>query len=82
LTVNIAIIKEFILDKQYIIIKNNEEEIKFITDLIEAIKNMNTKQIKNKESLEFRVQEFANKTESIWCNHSKYINTTKDFKVW
>lgn len=82
LTVDISIIKKFILDKWHIIIKNNEKEIKFITDIIEAIKNMDTEQIKNKELLKFIVQEFTNKTESIWYNYLKCINITKHFKVW
>jgi len=41
------------------IIKNSEEEDKFIAELIEAIKNINTNHINNKESLEIAVQEFA-----------------------
>jgi len=61
LTVDIAIIKEFVPDKQHTIIKNSEEEDKFITDFIEAIKKMDTKQINNKDLLEFVAQEFVNK---------------------
>lgn len=43
---------------------------------------MDTEQIKNKELLKFIVQEFTNKTESIWYNYLKCINITKHFKVW
>ena len=43
LKVGISIIKEFVLDKQYKIIKNSEEENHFITELIKAIKKINTK---------------------------------------
>ena len=43
LKVGISIIKDFVLDKQYTIIKNSEEENHFITELIKAIKKINTK---------------------------------------
>ena len=54
LIVDISIIKEFIPDKQYTIIKNSEEENHFITELIEAIKKVDTKQLIDKESVQFK----------------------------
>ena len=63
-------------------IKNSEEEDKFIIDLIEAIKKIDTEQINNKDSLEFVIQKFANKADSIWYNHSKCINIIKYSKAW
>ena len=65
LIVDISIIKEFIPNKQYTIIKNSEEENKFITDLIKTIKKIGTEQISNKNLLELAVQEFANKSDVI-----------------
>jgi len=80
LTVNISIIKKFVTDKQYTIIKNSKEKDKFIAELIEAIKKINTKQLIDKDSLELTVQEFANKV--IWYKHLKCINITKHSKAW
>jgi len=65
LTVDISIIEEFIPSKQCIIIKNSKKENKFITDLIDAIKKINIKQISNKKSLKIAIQNFANKSDVI-----------------
>jgi len=59
------------------IIKNSEEEDKFIAELTEAIRNINTNHINNKESLEIAVQEFADKSDATWYKHSKCVNITK-----
>ena len=82
LTVDISIVKEFVPNKWCTIIKNSEEKDKFITNLIEAIKKIDTKQISSKDSLELAVQEFANKSDVIWYKYSKYINITKYSKAW
>ena len=79
---NIPIIEEFILNKRHTIIKNNKEKYKFIFELIEAIKKINTKHLIDKDLLELTVQEFANKSDVIWYKHSRYINTTKHSKAW
>ena len=50
LTVNI-IIKEFIQNKRWSIVKNSEEEAKYIDELIQDLKNMNTSNICDKNSL-------------------------------
>jgi len=55
LIVDTSIIEEFIPKKQHIIIKNSEEEDKFITDIIKAIKKINTEQISGKDLLELVV---------------------------
>ena len=55
LTVDISIVKEFVPNKWCTIIKNSEEKDKFITNLIEAIKKIDTKQISSKDSLELAV---------------------------
>jgi len=74
LTVDISIIKEFVLDKRCTIIKNSEEEDHFVAELIEAIKKIDIKQLMDKDSLKLAVQEFTNKSDIIWHKHSKYIN--------
>ena len=80
LIVDISIIEKFIPNK-CTIIKNSEED-KFITDLIKAIKKINTKQISNQESLKLAIQEFTNKSDVIWYKYSKYVNITKYSKAW
>jgi len=82
LTVDISIIKEFVSDKWHTIIKNRKEEDKFIAELIEAIKKINTEQLSNKALLELAVQEFTNKSDVIWYKFSKCINITKYSKAW
>ena len=60
LTIVISIIGRFIQDKWQTIIRNNrEKEEKFVTKLINTIKNTNTIDISNKESLEEIIQEYA-----------------------
>jgi len=51
LTVNIAIVNEYIQTKKYTIIKNSKEEKNFIAKLIEAIKGLNMAHITSKEVL-------------------------------
>ena len=81
LTADISIIKKFVLNKWYAIIKNSKEEDKFIIELIDAIKKINTEWLMNKESLKLAVQEFANKSDIIWYEHLKYVNITKHSKA-
>ena len=60
LIIVISIICEFIQDKWQTIIRNSKEkEEKFVTKLINIIKNTNTIDISNKESLEKIIQEYA-----------------------
>ena len=71
LIVYISINKEHILTKKCIIIKNSKEENKFITELINNIKRLDTKNLTSKVALNQTVQEFADKSNSIWFKHSK-----------
>jgi len=59
LIVNISINKEFIQDKQWSIIRNSEEEKKFVTELTFTLGNIDITDISNKGSLENIVQEYA-----------------------
>ena len=79
-TVNIAINKELIHIKKYTIVKNSEEENKFITELIESIKKLNTENISSKKVLEQVVQEFTNKMNSIWFKKYRLLKRLKDWK--
>ena len=64
------------------LIKNSEEENKFVNELIKTIKGINTVNIHNKNVLNQIVQEFASTIERIWYKHSKIINITKHSKKW
>ena len=62
------------------LVKNSKEENSFINKLMEAIKEINTKNIYNKDVLKKIVQELASTIERIWYKHSKIINITKHSK--
>jgi len=66
LTVNISIDKEYIPTKRHTIIKNSEEEDKFIGKLINNIKKLDTKNLTSKVALDQTVQRFADKSDVIW----------------
>jgi len=80
LMVNIFTTEEVIQDKHHTIIKNSEEEKEFTSELIEAVRNINTLHILDKKSLKLVVQEYARISDLIWYKHLKYI--TKQSKAW
>jgi len=82
LTVNILIFEEQILLRRCMLIKNSDEENKFVNKLIEKIKEMNTSYIHNESILEQIVQEFASNMERTWYKYSKIVNITKHSKEW
>jgi len=64
--VEIHISKEFFQNKRYSIIKNSDEEMKYIFEIIKNFKKVDTLHLMNKESLEFVVQEFATILDHMW----------------
>lgn len=82
LVVEIHISKEFFQNKRYSIIKNSDEEMKYIFEIIKNFKKVDTLHLMNKESLEFVVQEFATILDHMWQKHSKWVKTTKQLKYW
>ena len=64
------------------LIKNNKEENKFINELIEIIKEINTANICNEFVLKQTIQKFANTIERTWYKYSKIVNITKYLKKW
>ena len=80
LTVDISIFKEHIQTRRCMLVKNSEEEDKFINKLIETIKEMNTENICNKNVLDQIIQEFASAMERLWYKYSKIVNITKHSK--
>ena len=82
LVVDISIIEKFIQDKSRIIIRNSKEEEKFVSKLINIIRNINTSNISSKELLKEVVQEYTRTSDSIWYKFSKNVNITKCSKAW
>jgi len=80
--VKILILEEHIQTRKRTIIKGSEEEFKFIANITNLIKSLNTIHISNKENLEHIVQEFVHNTDEIWFKHSKIVNITKHLKSW
>ena len=52
--------EEVIQEKRHIIIRNSEEEVIFISELMNTIRNIDTLSISDKESLETIVQDYKN----------------------
>jgi len=82
LTVKISILEEYIQSKKQTIIKNSNKESKFISDVTDLVKSLNTIYIDSIEDLKSTVQKFADYTDKIWLKHSKMINITRHSKLW
>ena len=82
ITVNIPIRDDDIPTKQCSLIKGSDKENRFIKDLIQFIKNLNTLSIQNIELLEEVVQLLAINIEDIWFKHLKTVNITRHSKAW
>ena len=82
LIVNIIINKIFIQDKRHIIVKNSQEEIEFLTNLIKGFRNIDTSNIPDNNSLKCIVQEYARLSELIWLKHLCLVNITRQSKNW
>jgi len=60
--------------------KNSQEEIEFMTDLIKEFKNIDTSNIPDKNSLEYIIQEYARLPELTWLKHLCLVNITRQSK--
>jgi len=63
--VKISILEKHIQTRKRTIIKGSQEEFKFIADVTNLIKRLNTNYISNKENCKHIVQEFAHSTDEI-----------------
>jgi len=82
LTISIPIVEESITSTKHSIIKDSEEELSFIKDVITSIRNLNMSNLLSVSSLDNAVNEFANAVESAWVKNSKVVNITKYSKSW
>ena len=65
ITIKIPIVKKYIQTKKYSLIKDSEEEVLFIKELIHSITNINTSQILYANNLEATVQRIAYDNENL-----------------
>lgn len=71
------IIEEFIKEKEQTIVKNSEEEKKFVKELRNKISNIDMTNILNNDTLEHVTQEFATIIKDFCNKYSKLVNITK-----
>jgi len=81
LTVKILIFKENVQTRKCTIVKNSEKEHKFVPNIKNLIRSLNTFHINSKEDLKNVVQKFTNNTNDIWFKHSKLVNITRHSKL-
>ena len=82
LTITIPIIEESVILSKHFIIKDSEEEVAFIKDIIISIRNLNTSNLSNITSLDNVVDKLANNVKSAWEKNSKIINIMRYSKSW
>jgi len=61
---------------------NSDKEAKFISNVINLVKSLNTNHINSVKDLESTIQEFIGHTDEIWFKHSKIVNITRHSKSW
>jgi len=82
LTITIPIVEEYIVSHKRTIIKNSEEEDKFIKEVITSFSKLDMSNISDIPKLEKVKSDFANIVDHTWMKYSKLINITKCSKSW
>ena len=80
LIVIILIFDKNVQTKNHMIVKDSDKENNFIAKLIVAIREIDTNNIWDIDSLKDTIQSLAYDTERIWAKNSKIINITKHSK--
>ena len=82
LTITIPIVEEHITTRKRTIIKNSDEEDKFIKKIIASFAKLNLSNISNISDLEKVVLDFVNIIDCTWMKYLKLVNITKHSKSW
>ena len=82
LIIIIPTVEKYISSSKYTIIKDSKEKLTFIKELSVAIRNINTSNILDINSLDRAVNKFTNIVENTWLKNSKIINIIKHSKSW
>ena len=82
LTIVIPLVKEHINTRKQTIVKNSNEEWKFIKNLYEFLRNIDTSNIVDYLCLDKIVNNFASAVENVWMNNSKIVNIMVHSKSW
>jgi len=81
LTVDIFISEEFIYKKQRTIIRNSQKEKMFVSELTNALGNIDVINLTSIESLKNTIQEYIRISNSSWHKFSKNVDITKYSKA-
>jgi len=82
LTITIPIVEDYINTSQQSIVKDSNEEMSFIKDLISLFRSISTSVISDIVSLDQTVNKFTKAIEIAWKKNAKTINITKHSKSW
>ena len=82
LMICVPIFEKYIQTKKCTLVKDSNEEKKFINKLNNNIYEINTSNISNIVSLESSVQAITHAIESLWDQYLKTVNITKYSKSW
>ena len=79
-TIRIPIFEKHIQTKKHSLVKDSDEEKRFINEIINHICEINMSNISDIISLKISVQTIAYITESLWAQYLKTVNITKHSK--
>jgi len=82
LTIIIPIVEDSVNTTKHLIIKDSEEEVFFVKEVTNSVRNLNTSSLPDIASLDSVVNEFTSTVNNVWEKNSKIINVTKQSKSW
>ena len=78
----ILVFEKHIQTKKHSLVKDSDEEKRFINELINYICEIDISNISDIVSLESSVLTITHTTESLWAQYLKTVNITKHSKSW
>ena len=82
LIITITIEEEHIMHTKLSLSKNSKQEKKFIKEVINVFKSLDTTSPVNCESLEQTVDSLATGIKQVWKSNTKRVKITKHSKIW